>query len=78
MRGKIFNGENKYIYGYEGSKAVPARPSGKRSLKRKQEFGSEKGTEMKSGIRKYVEQGPTAIDFKPKLIQMIQKYSVRI
>jgi hypothetical protein len=50
------------IFSYEGSQAVPVRPSGKGILKRNKAFGSGEGREMGSGARREVEQSLTAFD----------------
>jgi hypothetical protein len=49
-----------YIYGYEGSQAVPARPSDNSRFSEDKAFGSGEGKEMKSGARREVERGLTA------------------
>jgi hypothetical protein len=49
------------FYGYEGSQAVPARPSGKGKLKRKQGVPKLKGREMINEARREVKQDHTAL-----------------
>jgi hypothetical protein len=55
------------IYNFEASQAVTARPSVKVKLKIRYGFGSEKCSEMRSGGRREVEQGPIALEQNLKL-----------
>jgi hypothetical protein len=59
----IFKGGGAYIYGYEGSQAVPTRPSGKGRFSEGKAFGNG-DDEMKSGAKREIGHGFTAFVFE--------------
>jgi hypothetical protein len=51
-----FNGVGRYIYGYEGAQAMPARPSSNGRFNEIKAFGSKECKEIQNGVRTKVQQ----------------------